>query len=365
VARADALPDAAFADPSPLPGWTVADLVAHCARSVGALATALEGHGAPPIAGPAGSPEPPGLSGLPGLPGFAGFTGSAGSAGASRPAGLTRSARSAASARAARSTELGGSAGTGGPARTGGLAAAGASGDAVDYLGGVGARAEAVADIARADAAGLDPAEIRSRLRTAVAVSTRALDAALTGGAALGRGAALGGGAEPAEGGEPTDRPEPAASAEPVSGVLVPGVAAGPTPGVGGVLDAVISTPGGPLRLGDFVVTRIVEGVVHGLDLGVPPARDGLRIVVRALVDLLAARAPGRSVELRVPPFAAAQVIAGPRHTRGTPPNVVEADPVAFVAVASGRLDWATAVADGRISASGERADLRDHLPLL
>ncbi|MBL7627717.1 sterol carrier family protein [Frankia nepalensis] len=110
---------------------------------------------------------------------------------------------------------------------------------------------------------------------------------------------------------------------------------------------------------------QAVEGVVRDLDHGVTPDRDALRAAVRVFLDRLAARAPGRSVEVRVPPFAAVQVIEGPRHTRGTPANVVEADPAAFVALAAGRLDWAVAVADGRITASGERADLRPYLPLL
>ncbi|WP_045876991.1 sterol carrier family protein [Pseudofrankia sp. DC12] len=240
AAGVDALPDAAFDAASPLPGWTVGALVAHCARSGGALAVAL-------AAGPAA-----------------------------------------------------------------GVSAA----DAVDYLGGVGARAEAVADTARSDAAGPGAVELRGRLRDAVAASAGGLQAAL---------------------------------------------GAGSSPG----WDQVVSSPGGPIRLGDFVVTRCVEGVVHGLDLGFAPARDALRIVTRALVDLLAARAPGRSVEVRVPPFAAVQVVDGPRHTRGTPPNVVEADPVAFVEVAAGRLEWARALATGRITASGDRADLRPWLPLL
>ncbi|ADP85050.1 sterol carrier family protein [Pseudofrankia inefficax] len=248
-AGVDALPDAAFDTASPLPGWTVGDLVAHCARSGGALAVAL-------------SADPAGTAG-----------------------GIAN-----------------------------GAAASGA--DVVEYLGGVGARAEAVADTARSDAAGLGAGELRARLRTAVAASAEALTAALGAGTPAG-------------------------------------------------WDRVIDSPGGPIRLGDFVVTRCVEGVVHGLDLGFTPARDAVRIVTRALVDLLAARAPGRSVEVRVPPFAAVQVVEGPRHTRGTPPNVVEADPVAFVEVAAGRLDWATALADGRITASGDRADLRPWLPLL
>jgi uncharacterized protein (TIGR03083 family) len=129
--------------------------------------------------------------------------------------------------------------------------------------------------------------------------------------------------------------------------------------------DRLVATPAGGMRLADFLAVHAVEGVVHGLDLGVDPARDALRIGVRLLVDALVEADPGRSVELRVPPFAAAQLVEGPRHTRGTPPNVVEADPVAFVEVAAGRSTWVDAVADGRIRASGERADLSRLLPVL
>ena len=83
------------------------------------------------------------------------------------------------------------------------------------------------------------------------------------------------------------------------------------------------------------------------------------------LARILAGRAPGRSVELRVPPYVAVQCVAGPRHTRGTPANVVETDPVTWLELATGRLTWADALADGRVSASGERADLAGYLPVL
>ncbi len=126
-----------------------------------------------------------------------------------------------------------------------------------------------------------------------------------------------------------------------------------------------VMTAAGGMRLGDLLVALAVDGVVHGLDLGVDPHRDAVRIVVRTFTGLLVARAPGRCVEVRVPPFAAVQVVEGPRHTRGTPPNVVETDPVTFVDVAVGRLSWMDAVADGRVRASGSRADLRPYLPLL
>ncbi|WP_290050535.1 sterol carrier family protein [Amycolatopsis solani] len=95
------------------------------------------------------------------------------------------------------------------------------------------------------------------------------------------------------------------------------------------------------------------------------PARAELAAAVRLSLRALAADAPGRTVEVRVPPFAAVQCVEGPRHTRGTPPNVIETDPRTWLELATGRLDWTTAVADGRVSASGTRADLSHWLPLV
>lgn len=88
-----------------------------------------------------------------------------------------------------------------------------------------------------------------------------------------------------------------------------------------------------------------------------------VRTAVRFTLEELAARAPGRSVEVRVPPHGAVQAIEGPRHTRGTPPNVVETDAQSWLELVTGRLTWAEAVADGRVHASGERADLGGHVP--
>ncbi|WAA66605.1 sterol carrier family protein [Microbacterium oxydans] len=97
---------------------------------------------------------------------------------------------------------------------------------------------------------------------------------------------------------------------------------------------------------------------------GDKPARTDLATAVRYLLQLLDEKAPGNSVEVRVPPFGAVQVIQGPRHTRGTPPNVVEMDAATWIAVATGVEPWAEAAASGRIHASGTRADLADVLPL-
>jgi hypothetical protein len=88
------------------------------------------------------------------------------------------------------------------------------------------------------------------------------------------------------------------------------------------------------------------------------------RLLTKHFLAVLAERAPGRSVEVRVPPYAAAQVVAGVRHTRGTPPAVVETDPATWVALATGATTWADAVAAGRVAASGERTDLSAYLPL-
>ncbi len=98
---------------------------------------------------------------------------------------------------------------------------------------------------------------------------------------------------------------------------------------------------------------------------GTPPPRPALAKAVRLSLRTLAQVAPGRSVEVRVPPFAAVQCVEGPRHTRGTPPNVVETDPRTWLELATGELRWPDAVAAGRVTASGSRADLSALLPLL
>ncbi|MGZ6793520.1 MAG: sterol carrier family protein, partial [Mycobacteriales bacterium] len=117
-------------------------------------------------------------------------------------------------------------------------------------------------------------------------------------------------------------------------------------------------------QLRDATAFRLGQAVLHGLDAGVAPDRTALKLVVRELARLLADRHPGRSVEVRVPPYAAVQCLEGPRHTRGTPPNVVEADPVAWVRLCCGREPWTALVARGEVRASGERSDLSALLPL-
>ena len=94
------------------------------------------------------------------------------------------------------------------------------------------------------------------------------------------------------------------------------------------------------------------------------PAPAVLGAAVKTSARWLAQQVPGRSVELRVPPHVAVQLLPGPRHTRGTPPNVVETDAATWLRLATGATTWAAAVADGAVTASGARADLSAHLPL-
>jgi hypothetical protein len=93
-------------------------------------------------------------------------------------------------------------------------------------------------------------------------------------------------------------------------------------------------------------------------------SRADLRLLTKHFLAVLEERAPGHSVEVRVPPYAAVQVIPGVRHTRGTPPAVVETDAETWLPLATGELSWAEAEASGRVRASGERADLTPYLPL-
>jgi hypothetical protein len=101
-------------------------------------------------------------------------------------------------------------------------------------------------------------------------------------------------------------------------------------------------------------------------ELGEAAVRSGddTALAVRYLLQVLSDAAPGNTLEVQVPPYGAAQVVEGPRHTRGTPPNVVEMDAATWLAVATGSLRWAEAVAQHRVSASGSRADLAPYLPL-
>ncbi|MFJ3715723.1 sterol carrier family protein [Streptomyces sp. NPDC090057] len=133
-----------------------------------------------------------------------------------------------------------------------------------------------------------------------------------------------------------------------------------------------LRTNAGALPLDDYLVTRAVELVVHTDDLNAavpgleaPFDRQALAAATRLLADALAVKAPGASTEVRVPPYAVVQCVEGPRHTRGTPPSVVETDPLTWIRLATGRLDFADAVAGALVSASGERAGIGELLPLM
>ena len=94
------------------------------------------------------------------------------------------------------------------------------------------------------------------------------------------------------------------------------------------------------------------------------PPRAVVGTAVKTTARWLAQQVPGRTVELRVPPHVAVQCVAGPPHKRGTPPNVIETDAATWLRLATGATTWADALAEGRVSASGSRADLSAHLPL-
>lgn len=143
-----------------------------------------------------------------------------------------------------------------------------------------------------------------------------------------------------------------------------------------------------PVPPGDLTVVGAVRawsgrrGILSGMPVRLRPAdpaavavaltrlRAGeaadadLRLLTKHLLALLVRKAPGGAVEVRVPPYAVAQCVAGTRHTRGTPPAVVEMDAPTWIAVATGELDWAEAAREARLRASGERSDLSSLLPL-
>src|SRR5690242_4409473 len=130
------------------------------------------------------------------------------------------------------------------------------------------------------------------------------------------------------------------------------------------VLDEQFADLGLPPYAGDDLPAASLVAATTAYGMGVEPCRPVLKAAVKYLLDALVAAAPGKSVEVRVPPYAAVQCVEGPRHTRAPPPNVVEMDAATWISLATGRLDWADAIADGRIRASGSRADLRPYLPV-
>ena len=115
-----------------------------------------------------------------------------------------------------------------------------------------------------------------------------------------------------------------------------------------------------PARLRPATAAAVAEALTAS-----PRTEEQTRLLVKHFMAVLEGRAPGRSVEVRVPPYAAVQAVAGVRPTRGTPPAVVETDADTWLALATGALTWGEAERDGKLWASGERADLSAYLPLL
>ncbi len=115
-------------------------------------------------------------------------------------------------------------------------------------------------------------------------------------------------------------------------------------------------------RLTPSEPTAVAAALARRRDGATTPADT--RLLVKHFLAVLQEHAPGNSVEVRVPPYAAVQVVPGVRHTRGTPPAVVEADPDTWLALALGEVSWVQAETGGRVRASGERADLTAYLPL-
>ncbi|WP_395726070.1 sterol carrier family protein [Nakamurella sp.] len=113
------------------------------------------------------------------------------------------------------------------------------------------------------------------------------------------------------------------------------------------------------------VTRRQLAAALAAIDAAGPdPDRATTAEAVRASLRWLAQQHPGKAVEIRVPPFAAVQAVGGLSHTRGTPPNVVETDPATWIGLVTGATTWDDALADGRVTASGTRADLSLLLPL-
>lgn len=125
-----------------------------------------------------------------------------------------------------------------------------------------------------------------------------------------------------------------------------------------------------PKASADPALTRAavlaIQDWVNGKEGGERPSRSMLADAVRLTARTLERIAPGHAVEVRVPPFVAVQCIDGPRHTRGTPPNVVETDPLTWLQLATGKVTFDQALAAGKVDASGTRAREIEHwLPLV
>jgi hypothetical protein len=117
-------------------------------------------------------------------------------------------------------------------------------------------------------------------------------------------------------------------------------------------------------HMADPALAQQLETCLTAYSIDRTPDPDIERAAVKATLGLLTASAPGKSVEVRVPPYAAVQAVEGVKHRRGTPAAVVECDGRTWLQLATGALTWADAVASGRLRASGERSDLSAYLPL-
>jgi len=111
-------------------------------------------------------------------------------------------------------------------------------------------------------------------------------------------------------------------------------------------------------------MSSAISSVLESLDAGAQAEREVLKQAVKDCLAALVDAAPGHSVEIRIPPFAAVQAIPGARHRRGTPPAVVETDAITWLLLCVGRLTWEQACREGKVHASGERSDLAPWLPL-
>jgi len=120
-----------------------------------------------------------------------------------------------------------------------------------------------------------------------------------------------------------------------------------------------------PRRIDPTIGRAAVERAAVLWEAADAPDRETAATAVRYLLQELADRAPGRSVEVRVPPYGAAQCIDGTAHRRGTPPAVIEMDAPTWIALGAGKVAWADAVERGGVQASGEHSDLSRLLPLI
>lgn len=116
--------------------------------------------------------------------------------------------------------------------------------------------------------------------------------------------------------------------------------------------------------MSDPALAQQLEACLTAYSMDRRPDPDVEKAAVKATLEMLKTAAPGKSVELRIPPYAAVQVVEGVRHRRGTPAAVVECDAATWLGLATGSLAWADAIATGRLTASGERSDLSAYLPL-